>query len=72
MFFSIFWTTYIPVAIVILSLVGDWVRHSFQEVRTSSIRTGGGSREGLRRNRPLGPSAEAKTFRKPENPPQSS
>jgi hypothetical protein len=34
MFFSIFWTTYIPVAIVILSLVGDWLRHSLQEVRT--------------------------------------
>jgi len=54
MFFSIFWTTYIPVAIVILSLVGDWVRRSFQEVRTSSVRTGVGSREGLRLNRPLG------------------
>jgi hypothetical protein len=34
MFFTIFWTTYIPVAIVILSLVGDWLRHSFQKVRT--------------------------------------
>lgn len=30
MFFTIFWTTYVPVAIVILSLVGDWLRHSFQ------------------------------------------
>jgi hypothetical protein len=50
-FFSIFWTTYIPVAIVILSLVGDWLRHSFQEVRTSSVRTGGGSSDGLRQNR---------------------
>jgi len=24
MFFSIFWTTYIPVALVILSLAGNW------------------------------------------------
>jgi hypothetical protein len=50
MFFSVFWTTYIPVAIVILSLVGDWLRHSLQQVRTSSVRTGGGSSEGLRQN----------------------
>jgi hypothetical protein len=25
MFFSIFWTTYIPIALVILSLAGNWL-----------------------------------------------
>ena len=25
MFFSIFWTTYIPIAVVILSLAADWL-----------------------------------------------
>jgi hypothetical protein len=53
MFFTIFWTTYVPVAIVILSLVGDWLRHSFQEVRTPAwltCRIGGGSSEGQRQN----------------------
>jgi hypothetical protein len=33
MFFLVFWTAYIPVALIILSLVGEWVRRSFREFR---------------------------------------
>ena len=31
MFFLVFWTTYIPVALIILSLVGEWLKQSFRE-----------------------------------------
>ena len=33
MFFLVFWTAYIPIALIILSLVGEWVRQSFREFR---------------------------------------
>ena len=33
MFFLVFWTTYIPVALIILSLVGEWLKQSFRDFR---------------------------------------
>ena len=33
MFFLVFWTTYIPVALIILSLVGEWLKHFFRDFR---------------------------------------
>jgi hypothetical protein len=33
MFFSVFWTAYIPVALIILSLAGEWLKQSFREFR---------------------------------------
>jgi hypothetical protein len=29
MFFSIFWTAFIPVGLIILALAGEWLMHSF-------------------------------------------
>jgi hypothetical protein len=34
-FFSIFWTTYIPIVIVILPLIGDWLMRRFRKLRAS-------------------------------------
>ena len=33
MFFLVFWTAYIPVALIILSLIGEWLKQSFRELR---------------------------------------
>jgi hypothetical protein len=33
MFFLVFWTAYIPVTLIILSLVGEWLKQSFCEFR---------------------------------------
>ena len=33
MFFAVFWTAYIPVCIVILSLAGEQLMHSFRRLR---------------------------------------
>jgi hypothetical protein len=33
MFFSIFWTTYIPITLVILSLAGNWLMGVVRQVR---------------------------------------
>ena len=33
MFFLVFWTAYIPVTLIILSLVGEWLKRSFREFR---------------------------------------
>jgi hypothetical protein len=33
MFFSIFWTAYIPVCMVILSLIGEWLMRSVRQLR---------------------------------------
>ena len=33
MFFLVFWTAYIPVSLIILSLVGEWLKQSFLEFR---------------------------------------
>ena len=33
MFFLVFWTAYIPVALIILSLIGEWLRQSFRDFR---------------------------------------
>jgi hypothetical protein len=59
MFFAIFWTAFIPFGMVILSLVADWLRHSFQEVRTSSVPAADQAR-GCGKIGPVGGSAEAK------------
>lgn len=32
MFFSIFWTAYIPVCMVILSLIGEWLMRSVRQL----------------------------------------
>jgi hypothetical protein len=34
MFFLVFWTAYIPVTLIILSLVGEWLKQCFREFRT--------------------------------------
>jgi hypothetical protein len=34
-FLSIFWMSYIPIVMVILWLIGDWVRGRFRKLRTS-------------------------------------
>ena len=31
MFFSVFWTAYIPITLIILSLVGERLKQSFRE-----------------------------------------
>jgi len=33
MFFSLFWTAYIPVGMIILALAGEQLMHSFRRVR---------------------------------------
>ena len=33
MFFLVFWTAYIPITLIILSLVGEWLKQSFRELR---------------------------------------
>jgi hypothetical protein len=33
MFFSVFWTAYIPITLIILSLVGERLKQSFREFR---------------------------------------
>jgi len=33
MFFLVFWTAYIPVTLIVLSLVGEWLKQSFREFR---------------------------------------
>ena len=33
MFFLVFWTAYIPVALIILSLIGEWLKQSFRDFR---------------------------------------
>jgi hypothetical protein len=38
MFFEIFWTAYIPIAIVILSLIGDWLKQSFRRLLANARR----------------------------------
>jgi hypothetical protein len=37
MFFSIFWTTYIPIALVILSLAGNWLMGVVRQVREARV-----------------------------------
>jgi len=33
MLFLVFWTAYIPVTLIILSLIGEWLKQSFREFR---------------------------------------
>ena len=33
MFFLVFWTAYIPVTLIILSLIGEWLKQSLREFR---------------------------------------
>ena len=33
MFFLVFWTAYVPLCLIILSLVGEWLKQSFREFR---------------------------------------
>jgi hypothetical protein len=33
MFFSVFWTVYIPIVTIILSGLGDWLTHSLRQLR---------------------------------------
>jgi hypothetical protein len=33
MFFLVFWTAYIPVTLIILSLIGEWLKRSFRDFR---------------------------------------
>jgi hypothetical protein len=33
MFFSLFWTAYIPVCMIILALVGEQLMHAFRRLR---------------------------------------
>ena len=55
MFFSIFWTAFIPFGMIMLSLVVDWLRRSFRQVRAHAfapskarpIRRGFGAKMGL-------------------------
>jgi hypothetical protein len=37
MFFSLFWTAYIPVGMVILSLAGEQLIHSFRRLRGPAL-----------------------------------
>ena len=37
MFFAIFWTAFIPFGMVMLSLVADWLRRSFRQVRAHAF-----------------------------------
>jgi hypothetical protein len=36
MFFPMFWTAYIPIAIVILHLIGDWLVQTLRQLRESA------------------------------------
>jgi hypothetical protein len=55
MFFAIFWTAFIPFGMVILSLVGEWLKRSLRQVRAQAfasskrraIRRGPGAKPGL-------------------------
>jgi hypothetical protein len=38
MFFSIFWTTYFPIALVILCLAGNWLMGVVRQVREGAGR----------------------------------
>jgi hypothetical protein len=38
MFLSVFWTAYIPITLIILSLVGERLKQSFREFRAHAIR----------------------------------
>ena len=33
MFFLVFWTAYVPLCLIVLSLVGEWLKQSFREFR---------------------------------------
>ena len=33
MFFVVFWTAYVPITLIILSLVGEWLKQVFREFR---------------------------------------
>ena len=44
MFFLVFWTAYIPVTLIILSLIGEWLKQSFREFRAHVWVTGSGPR----------------------------
>jgi hypothetical protein len=33
MFFLVFWTVYIPVTLIVLSLIGEWLKRSFRDFR---------------------------------------
>jgi hypothetical protein len=41
MFFAIFWTAFIPFGMVMLSLVADWLRRSFRQVRAHAFASSG-------------------------------
>jgi hypothetical protein len=50
MFFSVFWTAYIPITLIILSLVGERLKQSFREFRAHAWVTGSDPRR-VRRSR---------------------
>ena len=50
MFFSVFWTAYIPVTLIILSLVGERLKQFLRESRAHTWVTGSGPRR-VRRSR---------------------
>jgi hypothetical protein len=50
MFFSVFWTAYIPVTLIILSLVGERLKQFLRESRARAWVTGSGPRR-VRRSR---------------------
>jgi len=48
MFFEFFWTAYIPIAIVMLSLIGDWLKRSFRRLQASARLASGAGRYRIR------------------------
>jgi hypothetical protein len=46
MFFAIFWTVYVPIAIVILSLVSEWLKQALREVDAAPLASSPRSRPG--------------------------
>jgi hypothetical protein len=58
MFFSVFWTAYIPVTLIILSLVGERLKQFLRESGAHAWVTGSGPRRQCRscvRSRPTAP-----------------
>jgi hypothetical protein len=41
MFFAIFWTAFIPLGMVMLSLLADWLGRSFRHVRAHAFASSG-------------------------------
>jgi hypothetical protein len=73
MFFEFFWTAYIPIAIVMLSLIGDWLKRSFRRLQASARLASGPGRYRIRSSndwrrgqlRPAGVNVFARDSRRP-------